>query len=53
MNGSKSCMAGGFVLKNTMSDNGGVTRSISRWMGKNNLTELETKNIVKTELGQK
>ena len=29
VNGGKSCMAG-FVLKNTLSDNGGVTRGISK-----------------------
>ena len=47
VNGGKSCMAG-FVLKNTLSDNGGVTRGIC----KNNLTEVvETKNIVKTATG--
>lgn len=42
------CMAG-FVLKNTLSDNGGVTRGICKMNGENNLTEVEeTKNIVKT-----
>ena len=29
VNGGKSCMAG-FVLKNTLSDNGGVTRGICK-----------------------
>ena len=38
VNGGKSCMAG-FVLKNTLSDNGGVTEVV------------ETKNIVKTATG--
>lgn len=46
--GGKSCMAG-FVLKNTLSDNGGVTRGICRMDADHNLTEVdETKNIVKT-----
>ena len=51
VNGGKSCMAG-FVLKNTLSDNGGVTRGICKMDNQNNLTEVvETKNIVKTEAG--
>lgn len=38
----------GFVLKNTLSDNGGVTRGICRVDEKNNLVKLtETRNIVK------
>ena len=42
----------GFVLKNTLSDNGGVTRGICKMDGENNLTEVvETKNIVKTVSG--
>ena len=45
VNGGKSCMAG-FVLKNTLSDNGGVTRGICKMDEDNNLTEVvETKNI--------
>lgn len=48
VNGGKSCMAG-FVLKNTLSDNGSVTRGICKMDSDNNLTEIiETKNIVKT-----
>ena len=48
VNGGKSCMAG-FVLKNTLSDNGGVTRGICKMDEQNNLTEVvETKNIIKT-----
>ena len=48
VNGGESCMAG-FVLKNTLSDNGGVTRGICKMDEQNNLTEvIETKNIVKT-----
>ena len=48
VNGGQSCMAG-FVLKNTLSDNGGVTRGICKMDDQNNLTEVvETKNIVKT-----
>ena len=51
VNGGKSCMAG-FVLKNTLSDNGGVTRGICKMDEENNLTEIvETKNIVKTAKG--
>ena len=47
----KSCMAG-FVLKNTLSDNGGVTRGICKMDEDCNLTEVvETKNIVKTAAG--
>ena len=51
INGGKSCMAG-FVLKNTLSDNGSVTRGICKMDSDNNLTEIiETKNIIKTENG--
>lgn len=51
INGGKSCMAG-FVLKNTLSDNGSVTRGICKMDTNNNLTEIiETKNIIKTEDG--
>ena len=51
VNGGKSCMVG-FVLKNTLSDNGGVTRGICKMDEDNNLTEVvETKNIVKTAVG--
>ena len=51
VHGGKSCMAG-FVLKNTLSDNGGVTRGVCKMDGQSNLTEVvETKNIVKTENG--
>ena len=51
VNGGKSCMAG-FVLKNTLSDNGGVTRGICKMDDQNNLTEVvETKNIVKSANG--
>ncbi len=46
VNGGKSCMAG-FVLKNTLSDNGGVTRGICKMDENGNLTEVvETKNKV-------
>lgn len=49
VNGGKSCMAG-FVLKNTLSDNGGVTRGICKMDENGNLTEVvETKNIVKSK----
>ena len=51
VSGGKSCMAG-FVLKNTLSDNGGVTRGICKMDDQGNLTEVvETKNIVKTANG--
>lgn len=51
VNGGKSCMAG-FVLRNTLSDNGGVTRGICQMDAFHNLTEvIETKNIVKTANG--
>ena len=51
VNGGESCMTG-FVLKNTLSDNGGVTRGICKMDEDNNLTEVvETKNIVKTADG--
>ena len=43
----RSCIAG-FVLKNTLFDNGGVTRGICKMDDNGNLTEVvETKNIVK------
>ena len=49
--GGQSCMAG-FVLKNTLSDNGGVTRGICKMDEYNNLTEIvETFNIVKNAEG--
>lgn len=51
VSGGASCMAG-FVLKNTLSDNGGVTRGICKMDDCNNLTEVvETKNIMKTTDG--
>ena len=51
VNGGESCMAG-FVLKNTLSDHGGVTRGVCKMDEEHNLTEvMETKNIVKTAYG--
>lgn len=45
------CMAG-FILKNTLSDNGGVTRGICQVNEMGYLTDVvETKNIIKTEIG--
>jgi hypothetical protein len=45
------CMAG-FVLKNTLSDNGGVTRGICQLNENHELIEIrETKNIVRTSTG--
>lgn len=42
----------GFILKNTLSENGGVTRGICRVDENNYLTEIvETTDIVKTESG--
>ena len=47
------CMAG-FVLKNTLSDNGGVTRGICKMNSDSYLTDVvETKNIIKTAAGAK
>ena len=49
--GGEACMAG-FVLKNTMSDNGSVTRGICEMDAQCNLTKVvETKNIIKTAGG--
>ena len=49
--GGTSCMAG-FVLKNTLSDNGAVTRGVCKMDADSNLTEVaETKSIVKTADG--
>lgn len=45
------CMAG-FVLKNTLSEHGGVTRGICRLNDEHELIEIcETRNIVKTQTG--
>ena len=45
------CMAG-FILKNTLSENGGVTRGLCQVDGNGYLTNVvETRNIVKTEDG--
>lgn len=53
VNKEKSCMAG-FVLKNTLSDNGGVTRGICEMDEQNKLTKIvETSDIIKTETGAK
>jgi len=42
----------GFILKNTLSENGGVTRGVCQVDGKGFLTDVvETKNIVKTAAG--
>jgi len=50
-NPSAFCMAG-FVLKNTLSENGGVTRGICKLDESGYLTQVvETSNIVKTESG--
>lgn len=49
--GGQACMAG-FVLRNTLSDNGGVTRGICQMDEDNNLTQVvETKKIRKTAAG--
>lgn len=45
------CMAG-FILKNTLSENGGVTRGVCKVNSENFLTDVvETSDIVKTENG--
>lgn len=45
------CMAG-FILKNTLSENGGVTRGVCKVNAENFLTDVvETSDIVKTEKG--
>lgn len=45
------CMAG-FILKNTLSDNGGVTRGICEVDDRGHLTAIrETRNIIKTASG--
>ena len=42
----------GFILKNTLSDNGGVTRGICAVNDEGYLTDVEeTKNIEKTSTG--
>lgn len=49
--GNNFCMAG-FVLKNTLSDHGGVTRGICQVNTEGYLTDIvETSNIVKTAAG--
>lgn len=51
VSGGQACMAG-FVLKNTLSDNGGVTRGICKMDADSNLTQVvETKNIRRTAAG--
>lgn len=51
VSGGGDCMAG-FVLRNTLSDNGGVTRGICQMDEKSCLTQVaETKNILKTAAG--
>lgn len=49
--GYEACMIG-FILKNTLSDNGGVTRGVCKMDSRHMLTEIiETRNIIKTENG--
>ena len=49
--GYSACMIG-FILKNTLSDNGGVTRGVCKVNTDNMLTEIvETRGIVKTRDG--
>lgn len=51
VSGGAACMAG-FALKNTLSDNGGVTHGICAMDADGNLTKVvETRNIVKTGAG--
>ncbi len=47
---SSLCMAG-FVLENTLSDNGSVTRGLCRTEGLRLTSVVETKNIIKTPEG--
>ncbi len=47
---SRLCMAG-FVLENTLSDNGSVTRGLCRTEGTCLTSVVETKNIIKTPAG--
>ena len=47
---SSLCMAG-FVLENTLSDNGSVTRGLCRTEGTRLTSVVETKNIIKTPEG--
>lgn len=50
-NGYTACMIG-FILKNTLSDNGGVTRGICKVDDRRMLTEIvETHNIIKSGKG--
>lgn len=50
-NGYSACMIG-FILKNTLSDNGGVTRGICKVDDNRMLTEIrETRNVIKTKDG--
>ena len=51
-NGANELCMAGFVLKNTLSDNGGVTRGVCHMNSENFLTDVvETKNIIKTPTG--
>ncbi|MBQ7624971.1 MAG: NTP transferase domain-containing protein [Clostridia bacterium] len=53
MKGDSSFGMVGYVLKNTLSDNGGVTRGVCRLDGKGGLCGVEeTKNIIKTPDGK-
>ncbi len=47
---SRLCMAG-FILENTLSDNGSVTRGLCRTEGSHLTSVVETKNIIKTPEG--
>ena len=47
---SKLCMAG-FILENTLSDNGSVTRGLCRTEGTRLTSVVETKDIIKTPEG--
>ena len=53
--GDKALAMSGFVLKNTLSDNGGVTRGICKMEGSHMhiVDVVETKNIIKTPSGPK
>ena len=51
VNGGESCMAG-FVLKNTLSDNGGVTRGVCKVDGHGMLADIEETHNIEKEDGK-
>lgn len=51
ISGEKAYCMAGFILKNTLSDNGGVTRGVCRVQGDMLVDVVETGNIIKTPSG--